>query len=99
MLVSSRTAVDSLDVFGVHGDGSSGILNDLVPFAHGAVASGAVGVEDGVGLAEDGLGIEIDGLVVCLVAIGLVSSLLQLGGIFFALGRCQGLDGGFVDFG
>jgi Flp pilus assembly pilin Flp len=63
------------------------------------VAGSAVGVEDRVGLAQDSLGVEVNGLVVCLVAVGLVASLLQLGGIILALFLGQALDNGLVDFG
>lgn len=99
VLVGGGAAVNGLDIVGVHGDGSGGVVNDGVPLAHGAVAGSAVGVEDGVGLAKDGLGVELNGLVVRLVAVGLVAGLLELGGIFFALLLGQALDNGFVDFG
>jgi hypothetical protein len=55
VLVGVGAAVQGLDVLGVEVDRGRGVLDDLVPVAEGVVAGGAVGVEDGVGLAEDGL--------------------------------------------
>lgn len=99
MLVSSSATVNSLDIFGVHVDGGSGVLNDLIPFAHGAVASSSVGVEDGVSLAENGLGVEVNGFVVGLVAVGLVTGLLQLRGILLTLLLGKGSDNLLIDLG
>lgn len=99
MLIGSRAAVDGLDVVGVHVDGSGGVLNDLVPLAHGAVAGGTVRVEDGVGLADDGLAVQVDGLVVGLVAVGLVSGLLELGSILLTLLGGQAKNRRLIDLG
>ena len=85
MLVGSGTTVNGLDVLVIHADSRSGVFDDLVPLAHGAVAGSSVGVENGIGLAEDSLGVKVDGLVVSLIAVGLVAGLLELGGVLFAL--------------
>jgi hypothetical protein len=61
------------------------------------VACCSVGVENWVGLAEDGLGVEIDSLVVRLVAICFVTSLLELGGILFALLLGESSDCSLID--
>ncbi|KAI6768290.1 hypothetical protein HG530_006299 [Fusarium avenaceum] len=64
VLVGGGATVDGLDVVRVHVDSGGGVLNDLIPFAHGAVTGGSVGVEDRVGLAENGLGVKFNGFVV-----------------------------------
>jgi hypothetical protein len=78
MLVCIGTSVESLDVGGVQVNGSSSILDNVIPDAQGIVASSTVGVEDGVGLAQNSLRVEVDGLVVVLAAIGLVAGILEL---------------------
>lgn len=84
VLVGNGATVQGLDVFAVHGKGGAGVLNNLLPVGLDIVTSGAVGIEDGVGLADDGLAVQLDGSGVVLDTVGLVTGSLQLGGVFLA---------------
>lgn len=82
VLIGNSSPVQSLHILAVHRDSGTGILHNLFPLGQNIVASGAVRVEDRVGLADDGLSIQLDGAVVVLGAVGLVTGGLQLGGVF-----------------
>ena len=82
VFVCNGAAVQGLHVLAVHGKGGGGVLDDLVPLRQDIVASGTVRVEDGVGGTDDRSAVQINCLGVVLNAISLVTSSLQLGGIF-----------------
>jgi hypothetical protein len=57
LFICVGSAVQGLDVFGVDGDSSSGVVDNLRPVAHSVPAGGTVGVENGIRFAEDGLAV------------------------------------------
>lgn len=57
LFVCVGSAVQGLDVFGVDGDSSSGVVDNLRPVAHSVPAGGTVRVEDSVRFAEDSLAV------------------------------------------
>jgi hypothetical protein len=97
VVVGVGAAVEGLDVLGVEVDGSSGVLDNLVPVAQGIVAGSAVGVIDRIRLAQNGLGVEPDCLLKVLGTVRLVAGLLQLLRVLLALCLGKALDGGLVD--
>jgi hypothetical protein len=99
LLVGVGAAVEGLDVLVVEVDGGGGVVDDLLPVAHGVVAGGAVGVEDGVLLAQDGLAVQVDGAVVVLGPVRLVARRLELGRVLLALLLGQRAHAALVDLG
>ena len=78
MLVCMRSPVEGFDIFCIHSDGRTRILDHLVPLAESVVAGGAIRVVDWVWFAEDRLAVEVDRLVVVFRSIRLVARSLQL---------------------
>lgn len=89
--------IQCLDVLRIHVDGSSGVFNDLVPFAKRVVACCTVGVEHWIWFAQDGLTVQLDGLVVVLGTVRLVAFRFQLSSVCGSVFGGEGLDIGLVD--
>ena len=71
------SSIQSLHVFWVHRDSSGGVFDHLIPVAEGVVASGSVGVINGIGSAKNGFSVKLYCLVVVFGAVCLVPSSLQ----------------------
>ena len=66
MLVGNSSAVEGFEVFVVHRKSCARIFDHLLPLGQDIPASGAVGVEDGIGFAQDGFSVQFNGAVVIL---------------------------------
>lgn len=84
MFIRNSSPVQGLDILAIHGKGSSGVFDNLLPFGQDIVAGSAVRVEDRVRFTKDSFSVKFDRLVVVLRAVSLVTGSLQLRSIGFS---------------
>lgn len=86
VIVGIGAAIQGLDVLRVEANGGGSVLDNLFPFAERVVTGSPVGVVDWIRLAKNRFGVQANRLLIVLRPVGLVPRLLQLLGVFLALG-------------